>query len=137
VNSSVEARTADELGAVLAIVVHRSPCSTYFCDGPSLCEMLVGCSKEMMSMMHIPRTARTRAPWLQSHQTTMEVDSTLGLMQGGEGHWPVPRRESMVAQVGCDEGGEMVEPRNQQAGRQKRIRVQVARERPCRPRVDG
>jgi hypothetical protein len=47
---------------------------------------------------------------------------------------------SMVAQVGCDEGGEMVEPRNQHAGRQKRNRVQAGlqhRERPYRPRVDG
>jgi hypothetical protein len=90
--------------------------------------------------MHIPRRAQTRAPWLQSHQTVVEVDSTRRLGKGGEAHRPVPRRYSMVAQVGCDEGGEMVEPRNQHGGRQKRNRVQAGlqhRERPCRPRVDG
>jgi hypothetical protein len=30
---------------------------------------------------------------MQSHQLAMEVDSTLGVMEGGEGHRPVPRRE--------------------------------------------
>jgi hypothetical protein len=65
----------------------------YFCDGPSLCEVLVGCYRQAMSMMHIPRRAQTRAPWLQSHQTVIEVDSTRRLVKGGEAHRPAPRRK--------------------------------------------